>query len=135
MVWLAWKTASGFHVGEIVKRWVEARRSRGARPGQALFTAWDKARNTMTSRPLQPKGEALAIQFKRQLQQLVNATGLDINVKDYAVHSFRRGGANALKEDGASPMEIQEHGRWTSECYRRYLERTADERLRLTGRM
>ena len=45
---------------------------------------------------------------------------LDINVKDYAAHSFRRGGANALKEQGATPMEIQEHGRWTSECYRRY---------------
>ena len=112
-----------------------SRSERGAAPHDALFTAWSKALNRMTATPLNPKGEALAVQFKRQLALLAKSCNLDINVEDYAAHSFRRGGANALKDDGATPMEIQEHGRWTSDCYRRYLERSEHERLRLTAKM
>ena len=60
---------------------------------------------------------------------------MGINVKDYASHSMRRGGANAMKEAGWPPERIQEHGRWTSDCYKRYLERAAGERAELTARM
>uniref|UniRef100_A0A7S0X2R7 Tyr recombinase domain-containing protein n=1 Tax=Mantoniella antarctica TaxID=81844 RepID=A0A7S0X2R7_9CHLO len=134
-VWIAWRTESGVNIGNIVKRWVDARTANGASPEDKLFTAWNKKENKMSNRPLEAKGEALAQQFRRHLQRMARDCNLDINVKDYAAHSFRRGGANALKEQGATPMEIQEHGRWTSECYRRYLERTAQERLRLTARM
>ena len=40
-----------------------------------------------------------------------------------------------MKEFGATAREIQEHGRRSSDCYLRYLERTAEERLSLTARM
>lgn len=133
-VWLAWETRSGVKVGDIISRWVNARRARGAQPGDALFTAWDKTRGVMTSRALRSK-DALSLQFSRQLARMAAAMSLNLDTSGYSTHSLRRGGANAMKEFGATPMEIQEHGRWSSDCYKRYLERTARERLRLTAAM
>jgi len=40
-----------------------------------------------------------------------------------------------MKEAGWPPERIQEHGRWTSDCYKRYLERGAEERLDVTRGM
>ena len=34
-----------------------------------------------------------------------------------------------MKEAGWPRMRIQEHGTGTSDCYKRYLERSADERM------
>ena len=133
-VWLAWVTQSGTRLGDIISRWIDARRARGAQPGDALFTAWDKAAETMTGAPLRAK-DALSLQFKRQLKRMADAIRLELKVDEYSAHSLRRGGANAMKEFGATAREIQEHGRWSSDCYLRYLERTSEERLSLTARM
>lgn len=134
-VWLAWSTRSGVRIGDIIARWVDARRNAGAQSEDPLFTAWDQSARRMTAKPLDAKGEALAMQFRRHLTAMAAALNLRIDVSDYGSHSLRRGGANALKSWGATPREIQEHGRWSSECYRRYLERTAAERLALSARM
>lgn len=133
-VWLSWSTRTGIEVGRILSEWIEARRAAGARDGDPLFTAWDKARRVMTDKGFASK-DALSVQFRRHLVRMDKALALGLDVRLYAAHSLRRGGANAMKEAGAAPVQIQEHGRWSSECYRRYLERTAEERLQLTAGM
>jgi integrase len=134
-VWLAWVSASGVEIGDIVGRWTAARWRVGARDGEAFFTAWDKKSNSLTRKPLEVKGEALVQRFKRQLRAMSAAFGMGLRVEEYGSHSLRRGGANALKESGVPAALIQEHGRWTSDCYKRYLERSAEERLSLTRGM
>ena len=116
-------------------RWIAARRRLGAHGGEAFFTAWDKASNSLTRNPLEVKGEALVQPFKRQLKAMSAAFGMGPRVEEYGSHSLRIGGANAMKESGVPAALIQEHGRWTSDCYKRYLERSAEERLSLTRGM
>ena len=40
----------------------------------------------------------------------------------YAGHSFRRGGATALKLAGVADSDIQRHGRWKSNAYKLYFD-------------
>ena len=134
-VWLAWKTDSGYDIGKRVQAWLDRRWRMGARGKDPVFTAWDKSAGQMTHRAVDAKGQALAAQLKRHLAGMAAQFHMDINVKDYASHSMRRGGANAMKEAGWAPERIQEHGRWTSDCYKRYLERAEGERTELTSRM
>ena len=134
-VWLAWDTKSGTKIGETVRRWVEYRRRQGATARDALFTAWDKDKQEMTGRAVDVKGQAMAKQLKKHLKDMSEAFHMNLKVDQYGSHSLRRGGANAMKEAGWPPERIQEHGRWTSDCYKRYLERGAGERLEVTREM
>ena len=100
-----------------------------------MFTAWDRAAGKMTNTAVAAKGQAMADMYKRHMQEASEKFGLNLNIKDHGSHSLRRGGANAMKEAGWPPERIQEHGRWTSDCYKRYLERAAGERLDITRAM
>jgi hypothetical protein len=40
-----------------------------------------------------------------------------------------------MKEAGWPPIRIQAHGRWTSDRYKRYLERSTVERMDVTHAM
>ncbi|SPO26379.1 uncharacterized protein UTRI_03968 [Ustilago trichophora] len=50
----------------------------------------------------------------------------------YAGHSFRRSAATWAARLGASPDTIQCLGRWNSDCFRRYVDRSATERRDLS---
>lgn len=47
---------------------------------------------------------------------------LRLDPREYAGHSFRRGGLTALFEAGVSESVSSAHGRWRSLCYRRYFD-------------
>jgi hypothetical protein len=50
----------------------------------------------------------------------IQSLGLDS--KDYHGHSYRRGGATSLAEKGVSDAMIQMQGRWSSNCYKLYVD-------------
>ena len=52
--------------------------------------------------------------------------------KEYAGHSFRRGGATELARRGVPDRVIQKLGRWRSDCYKRYIETRIEELLEYT---
>jgi integrase len=139
-VMIAGKTASGFDVAAVVERWL-ARRGGGSE--DYLFTAWLHPRATgdwrgqgsMSNRPLDKRGEALVKQLQAHIKGAHEAGHTAYTCEGYSGHSLRRGGATAMRAAGMLPEEIQAHGRWTSECYKRYLERTAEERLDISRRL
>ncbi|SPO19907.1 uncharacterized protein UTRI_10008 [Ustilago trichophora] len=69
--------------------------------------------------------------FVGVLRRAVQASGLQAS--QYAGHSFRRGAATWASQHGASTSDIQSMGRWSSDCYRRYIERSAHERRTLVA--
>ncbi len=54
------------------------------------------------------------------MRACIQALGLP--AAQYAGHSFRRGGASSLAAAGTPDHLIQALGRWSSECYRLYIE-------------
>ncbi|SAM85244.1 uncharacterized protein UBRO_20884 [Ustilago bromivora] len=54
------------------------------------------------------------------LRQLLGQMGLPASA--YAGHSFRRGGATWAARCGTSTEAIQTLGRWSSDCFRRYID-------------
>ena len=69
-------------------------------------------------------------EFVDRLRSLIRIALPGRDPQRYAGHSFRRGGATALKKAGASDACIQRHGRWRSEAYRSYYD-ADDPDLRL----
>ena len=67
--------------------------------------------------------------FTTCLKKLLGLTGY--NPRDYSGHSFRRGGASFLFRLGASILQIQASGDWSSQCFVRYLHVSEEERLRV----
>lgn len=53
---------------------------------------------------------------------------LGLQPSEYAGHSFRRGAATWAASAGVDSSTIQLLGRWSSDCYRRYIDRSALER-------
>ncbi|TKY91067.1 hypothetical protein EX895_000003 [Sporisorium graminicola] len=53
---------------------------------------------------------------------------LGLQPSHYAGHSFRRGAATWAASAGIDSSTIQLLGRWSSDCYRRYIDRSAVER-------
>ena len=68
--------------------------------------------------------------FVAVLRRAIAFTGLAPSA--YAGHSFRRGAATWAARLGASPETIQCLGRWNSDCFRRYVDRSAGERRDLS---
>jgi integrase len=139
-------TTSGTAIKDIVQRWLDTRHSLSgghAAPTAPLFTAWRRggpapARGRMTAEALAPaaKGQALVDMFKIYLKAMVadGTLGADAALL-YTGHSLRRGGATALYNAGWTAEEIIAHGRWTSEAYRIYLERTEVQRQDIVRRL
>ncbi|SPO22535.1 uncharacterized protein UTRI_01213 [Ustilago trichophora] len=64
--------------------------------------------------------------FLHHLRQAISRLQLD--VRQYAGHLFRRGAATWAASQGVDTDTIKLLGRWNSDCYRRYVDRTATER-------
>ena len=67
--------------------------------------------------------------FTTSLKQLLKKSGVDPSL--YSGHSFRRGGATLLYRLGASILQIQASGDWSSQCFARYLHVSEEERLKV----
>ena len=63
-------------------------------------------------------------QFTNELRALL-AQGAGINIADYAGHSFRIGAATTAASKGLPHWLIQTLGRWSSDCYLRYIRTPA----------
>jgi hypothetical protein len=58
---------------------------------------------------------------------------LGLDTKQYAGHSFRRGAATWAASQGIDADTIKLLGCWTSDCYRRYVDRSAADRRTLVA--
>ena len=67
--------------------------------------------------------------FTTRLKSLLGQAGYDPSA--YSGHSFRRGGATLLYKLGASILQIQLSGDWSSQCFARYLHISVDDRLEI----
>ncbi|SPC60574.1 uncharacterized protein UHOD_11129 [Ustilago sp. UG-2017b] len=63
--------------------------------------------------------------FITVLRRAIQACGLPAS--QYAGHSFHRGVATWASQHGTSTTDIQSLGRWSSDCYHRYIDRSAQE--------
>nr|QBH67499.1 hypothetical protein UE_1433 [Ustilago esculenta] len=70
--------------------------------------------------------------FMRTLQQCLRAC--DISPADYSGHSFRRGAATWAAVNGVDDNTIRGLGRWKSDCFRRYIDKSASDRATTTVR-
>ncbi len=60
------------------------------------------------------------VSFTSELRN--NFSLLGFKLEEFASHSFRRGAATTAAAAGMPPWLIQTMGRWSSECYKRYIE-------------
>ena len=60
------------------------------------------------------------VSFTAELRRLLTSIGLTPN--EFASHSFRRGAATAAAAARMPPWLIQTLGRWSSDCFKRYIE-------------
>ena len=65
----------------------------------------------------------------------LGASNLGLDSRRYATHSPRRGGATAMAAAGIPTEVIRRWGRWFSDCWRRYVSGTAEEREDLSRTM
>ncbi|SOV01806.1 uncharacterized protein UDID_18790 [Ustilago sp. UG-2017a] len=69
--------------------------------------------------------------FVTILHHAIQACGLPVS--QYTGHSFRRGAATWALRHSASTTNIQSLGRWSSDCYHCYIDRSAQERHTLVA--
>ena len=67
--------------------------------------------------------------FTTSLKQLLQKAGHNPSL--FSGHSFRRGGATLLYNLGATILQIQASGDWSSQCFARYLHISEEERLKV----
>ena len=77
---------------------------------------------------IEPMTEA---DFIASLRLLVRVALPGRDERRYAGHSLRRGGATALVLAGVPAAHIQQHGRWRSDAYKRYIEYALSPAVRL----
>ena len=65
--------------------------------------------------------------FTTRLKQLLHMAGFEADL--FSGHSFRRGGATFLHNNGGSTLMVQASGDWSSQCFTRYLYLTEAQRL------
>lgn len=70
-------------------------------------------------------------EFIAAVRDLMQRISPEVDVSQYAGHSFRRGGTSALKLAGVDDSIIQLHGRWKSDAYRQYIDVDHSIALRL----
>lgn len=84
-----------------------------------------------TTRNKSPANQPLSHNaFVKRIKKWIAAIGLD--PKEYSGHSLRRGGATALIRAGVSPELVQLQGRWRSDAYRLYVQRSSEQLLAIT---
>jgi hypothetical protein len=71
------------------------------------------------------------VEFIDRVKVLVGRAFPGRDVSKYAGHSFRRGGASALKLAGVADSVIQRHGRWSSDAFLTYLDLQNNPAMRL----
>ncbi|KAJ1024022.1 hypothetical protein NDA13_004852 [Ustilago tritici] len=69
--------------------------------------------------------------FVTILCRAIQACGLPVS--QYASHSFHHGAATWVLQHGASTANIQSLGRWSSDCYCHYIDRSAQEHRTLVA--
>lgn len=62
-------------------------------------------------------------------------TSLGISSEGYSGHSFRRGAATWARMVGLSDLDIQRLGRWTSDCFKLYIDTQPDVIVALNRRL
>ena len=130
---MASSTESGLDLNGVLSRYLAERdEALGGEPDLPLFPAWDFRRRRMGTVPLQARGKALATALKKTIRELNEEYGMTVPEAIFSTHSLRRGGATAMGQANVDPALIQQHGRWTSECYKRYIEKSVLERLQAT---
>jgi hypothetical protein len=70
-------------------------------------------------------------QFSLRLRSLISRAIPNADAKQYAGHSFRRGGATALHLAGVGEADIKRHGRWKSDAVRLYTDAQHNDEVRL----
>ncbi|SPO29367.1 uncharacterized protein UTRI_10206 [Ustilago trichophora] len=68
--------------------------------------------------------------FVDTLRQCLAASGIEPSA--YSGHSFRRGAATWAALNGVDDDTIRELGRWRSDCFRRYIDKSAADRAATT---
>jgi hypothetical protein len=69
--------------------------------------------------------------FSQRLRSLISRCITTADPKQYAGHSFRRGGATALHLAGVPESDIKRHGRWKSDAVRLYMDGQHNDDVRL----
>lgn len=87
-----------------------------------IFTATN--RKSPTNQPLSHAA------FVKRIKKWVAEIGLD--PRDFSGHSLRRGGATALIRAGVTPELVQLQGRWRSDAYKLYVQRSSEQLLAIT---
>ena len=138
-VYLGATTRTGIEIRDTVERWAKVGREKGRMetPFFTKFKHWRQGGTPkMTQEGLANKGEAMVSSMRRHIEGLEKARGKSYTEGlRYTGHSLRRGGASELERQGWRPTDIQAHGRWTSDCYKRYLEKTRGARRALSESM
>jgi hypothetical protein len=90
-------------------------------PVKALRKAWDGAKDKRPMAALfqTQDGETMSYEsFRKLLKQAIREAGLK---GKFSPHSFRIGGATELALQKVPPHIIKAMGRWSSDCYQRYV--------------
>ncbi len=91
-------------------------------PVDLLAEVWTAAPIQSDDAPLLQDDRGLPLSYRALLyfiKQQVRAFGMDPD--SFGAHSLRIGGASQLAASRFSEAQIQALGRWTSDCYQRYL--------------
>ena len=67
------------------------------------------------------------------LKSILHAAGE--NEAEFSTHSIRRGGATLFHMAGIDSQDIQAHGTWQSDAFRRYIDVPLKDRFRPTRRV
>ena len=97
-----------FHPVNTMLRYMQIRQQRGALPNSPLFIEGE-----LNDFPL------LRTTFVSFLRQILSSLGY--NDSEFCGHSFRIGAATAAASSGVADHIIQSLGRWSSDCYMRYI--------------
>lgn len=95
-------------------------------PVKALRKAWDEAKDKRPMAALfqTQEGKTMTYEsFRRLLKQAIMQAKLE---GKFSPHSFRIGGATELAMQKVPPHVIKAMGRWSSDCYQRYVRLPAE---------
>ena len=97
-----------FHPVNTMLRYIQMRKQRGALPNSPLFVEGERNDYQLS--------RTTFISFLRQI-----LGSLGYNDSEFCGHSFRIGAATSAAASGVADHIIQSLGRWSSDCYMRYI--------------